>query len=154
MSSDEGGWRRSELGNDEEGWGWALGKLEGMNVIALATGGKEGPHVRPVTSVSHGGAHYVLTSTGDAKVHQLREDPRFECYVLLEEGKNTGYVRFRGTVGFVEDPTLRSAVGDTAGFVESYWAGPDDPDMTVLHLDITSAEVMKPGKKEWEMLSR
>ncbi len=154
MSTEEGEWRRLERGNDPEGWEWVLGRLVGTKVVAFATGGEGGPRVRPLTIITHGGGHYVLTSTGDAKVRQLRQDPRFECYVLLEEGENTGYVRFRGTAGFVEDPDLRRGVGQTSGFIEAYWKGPEDPDLTVLCLDIRDAEVMRPGKKEWELLSR
>ena len=147
-------WVHKVLGNDEETWAWAMGHLAGQTMIALATTSEDGPRVRPVTAVLHEGSVYILTSTGDAKVRHLEVDPRFEFYVLVKEEDSTGYVRFSGTSGKVADPELRRRVGDAAGFVDSYWDGPDDPDLTMFLMDIDAAEVMRPGLKGWEMLTR
>ena len=153
-SYGEEDWVRKELGNDEEVWAWAMGHLAGQTMIALATNSEDGPRVRPVTAVLHEGSVYILTSTGDAKVRHLEADPRFEFYVLVKEEGGIGYVRCSGEASKVADPELRRRVGDAAGFVDSYWDGPDDPDLTMFLMDIDAAEVMRPGVKGWEMLTR
>ena len=93
-SYGEEDWVRKELGNDEEVWAWAMGHLAEHAVIALATSSDEGPRVRPVTAVLHEDSVYILTSTDDAKVRHLEEDPRFEFYVLVkdEEWSDKGVV--------------------------------------------------------------
>ncbi len=110
--------------------------------------------MRPVTAVLHEGKVYVLTSTGDAKVRHLETDPRFEFYSLVKEGDSTGYVRCSGKACKVADPDLRRRVGDAAGFVEDHWEGSDDPDLTLFLMDIDAAEIIRPGVKGWEMLTR
>ena len=40
-------------------------------------------------------------------------------------------------------------VADAAGFLECYWTGLDDPNLTIMRLGIEAAEVMPPGKAEW-----
>ena len=107
-----------------------------------------------MTVVLHEGSVYVLTSTGDAKVRHLEADPRFEFFVLVKEGDSTGYVRCSGRSSKVVDPDLRRLVGDASGFLEDHWEGPDDPDLTVLLMDIDAAEIVRPGVKGWEMLTR
>ncbi len=155
MSSyGEEDWVRKELGNDEEAWAWAMGHLAEHAVIALATSSDAGPRVRPVTAVLHEDSVYILTSTGDAKSRHLEADPRFEFYVLVKEEDGTGYVRCSGKASKVGDPALRLRVCDSAGFADSYWDGPDDPDLALFHMDIDAAEIVRPGVKGWEMLTR
>ena len=156
MMSEEGmeTWVRKELGNDEEAWRWAMSRIAGNTMIALATQSEDGPRVRPVPAVPFGDQVYVLTSTDDSKIAQLREDPRFEFYVLVKEEKGTGYVRFSGRVDVVEDQDLRRQVSDGSGFIDVYWKGSDDPSMTVLRMGIEAAEVVRPGVTGWEMLTR
>lgn len=153
-SYGEEDWVRKELGNDEGVWAWAMGHLAKPVMIALATNSEDGPRVRPVTGVLHEGSVYILTSTGDAKVRHLEADPRFEFYVLVKEEGSTGYVRYSGKASKVADPDLRMRVCDSAGFADSYWDGPEDPDLTMLLMDINAAEVVRPGAKGWEMLTR
>ena len=97
---------------------------------------------------------YALTGSRDSKMDHLREDPRFEFYVLLEEDGNTGYVRFMGRVMMVEDLDLRKEVGDASGFAWDFFNGPEDPDYALLEMNIREAEIMRPGKKGYQMLSR
>ena len=145
---------RKDLGNDEEAWAWAMSKLPKNTMIALATQSEDGPKVRTVTAVPFREDVYVLTSTNDTKIRQLREDPRFEFYVLVKEEEGTGYVRFSGRAELVEDPDLRREVGEESGFVEAYWKGHDYPSLAVLRMGIDAAEIVKPGVEGWEMLSR
>jgi general stress protein 26 len=151
---DEAPWQHDELGNDEEVWAWALDKVRMHSILALATHDEGGPRVRPITAVPHDGEVYVLTGTGDAKMAQLAHDPRFEFYVTVKDGESTGYVRFQGTARQVEDLDRRREVCDVSGFADQYFDGPEDPNLALLHLDITAAEVMRPGMKGYEMLTR
>jgi len=140
---------RRHLGDDGRQWARVRRLLRGIQVVDLATCDQDGPHVRPITTVEAGGALYALTGTSDAKVRQLRHDPRYEAHLPWKRGKHTGYVRFRGRVELVKDREEIEAAADAAGFLESYWTGIDDPNLTVLRLGIEAAEVMPPGKAEW-----
>jgi uncharacterized pyridoxamine 5'-phosphate oxidase family protein len=147
-------WPRRELGNDRETWEWAMGQFGHHTVVPLATSSKDGPRVRPVTMVTHEGKVYALTGNRDAKMGDLREDPRFEFYVLVEEDGSTGYVRLMGRVMLVEDLDLRKEVGDASGFAWEYFDGPEDPNYALLEMNVRRAEIMRPGVKGYEMLSR
>jgi uncharacterized pyridoxamine 5'-phosphate oxidase family protein len=147
-------WPREDLGNDRETWKWALDQFGDHTVVPLATLSVDGPRVRPVTVVTHEGKVYALTGSRDAKMEHLRDDPRFEFYLLLEEGGKKGYVRFMGRVMMVEDLDLRKEVGDASGFAWSYFNGPEDPEYALLEMNIRRAEIMPPGKKGYRMLSR
>jgi uncharacterized pyridoxamine 5'-phosphate oxidase family protein len=147
-------WERLDKGNDAEAWGWAFGLLGKNTTVPLATSSDDGPRVRPVTAVLHGDRVYVLTGTKDAKIHQLEGESRFEFYVLDKVGDSTGYARFRGIARPQDDPAIRREVGDACGFLYKYFDSPDDPDFTLLWMDITSAEVMRPGRTEYELITR
>ena len=147
-------WPRRKLGNDRKTWDWAMGQFGDHTVVPLATTSEDGPRVRPVTMVVHEGTVYALTGSKDAKMRHLRDDPRFEFYLLVKEGESTGYVRFMGRVMMVEDLELRKEVGDASGFAWDYFEGPEDPDYALLEMNIRHAEIMRPGVKGYELLSR
>jgi uncharacterized pyridoxamine 5'-phosphate oxidase family protein len=147
-------WPRNDLGNDRETWDWAMEQFADQTVVPLATLSAHGPRVRPVTVVNHEGKVYALTGARDAKMDHLREDPRFEFYVLLKEEGSTGYIRFTGRVMMVEDLDLRKEVGDASGYAWNYFNGPEDPDYALLEMNIRDAEIMRPGVKGYEQLSR
>ncbi len=151
---DQEVWPRKELGNDRKVWKWAMDQLGDQTVVPLATVSDEGARVRPVTMVAHDGKVYALTGSRDAKMRHLREDPRFEFYVLVEEGDKTGYVRFMGRVMMVEDLELRKEVGDASGFAWNYFDGPEDANYALLEMNIRRAEIMRPGEMGYELLSR
>lgn len=154
--ADESGekWPRKNLGRDPKVWDWALDQMGKTTVVPLATMGEDGPRVRPVTVLMHEGTPYVLTGTRDAKMRALRSDPRFEFYVMVEEGEDAGYVRFFGRVMMVEDLDLRKEVGDASGYAWNYFSGPDDPNYALLEMNIRRAEIMRPGVKGYELLTR
>jgi uncharacterized pyridoxamine 5'-phosphate oxidase family protein len=147
-------WPRKDLGNHKETWDWALDQFGDSVVVPLATLSDDGPRVRPVTVVNHEGKVYALTGSQDAKMRHLREDPRFEFYIHLEDDGSKGYVRFMGRVMMVEDLDLRKEVGDASGFAWKYFDGPEDPDYALLEMGIRQAEIMRPGVKGYEILSR
>ena len=154
MSVEEGHFEARDLGNDPDVWRFALEQLGTGEIIFLATTGPGGARVRPVTVVDHAGGHYVLTGSGDAKVAQLRADPRFEAVRLLDDGEDKGSVRYRGEVEFVSDQTLRRAVFEESGFGDIYFDGPDDPGMSLLRLDIRGATIIRPRSWVYEVVSR
>ena len=153
MVEDVYNWPRADLGGDEGTWSWALEQVKMGADIPLATHGPEGPRVRPVTAVPFGDSLYVLTGTQDAKVSHLTQDPRFEFYVLVREGERIGYVRFQGEAQFVEDMALRKEVGEASGFMDQYFEGPEDPNLTLLRLKPRSAEILRPGMQGYELLT-
>ena len=81
---------RRHLGDDGREWARVRRLLRGIRIVDLATSDEDGPHVRPITTVGAGGALYALTGTTDAKVRQLRHDPRYEAHLPWKRGKHTG----------------------------------------------------------------
>ncbi len=154
MASKTVKFTRRDMGNDREQWGRVLELMKGVQIVHLATADDEGAHVRPVTTVEHGGDLHILTGMEDAKVAQLRRDPRFELAWEWKRGKRTGYIRLRGRATHLRPRALRAAVAKAAGFVDQYWTGLDDPLLAIIRLDVTAAEMLPPGSCEYVLLRR
>ncbi len=116
--------------------------------VYMATWDGHTPRVRPVTLNLLDGVFYVLTGTGDAKIEQLRRNPRTEMCLPMEKGENTGYVRFAGRVKFVDDPEVKRSVAERVDYFKVYWKGTDDPEYTLLALEVDEVEHMEPGGGE------
>jgi general stress protein 26 len=87
----------------------------------------------------------VATGTEDAKVEQLRENPRAEFCILLDEGDDKGSLRAECTTRLVEAPRVRKEVYDRVSFLKQFWETPDDPSYVLIELKPSAYQYMKPG---------
>jgi len=114
----------------------------------LATVDAEGPHVRPVTLIEFDNAYWIETGTTSSKVRQIRDNPNVELCLVFTDGTNSGYIRLAGRAEIVTDGVIRESVSSHTEFFADYWSGPDDPSFTLLRIDPSTVEYMRPGEME------
>ena len=113
--------------------------------ITLATAEGDQPRLRPVTLIHLGGRFYVVTGSGDAKVVQIKQNPKVEFCLLREEGGNTGYVRGECTAKIVADKAVKAELYDKLEYMRQLWESPDDPTLVLIELKPAVFEYMEPG---------
>jgi len=125
-------------------------RFKGSQHIFLATGENDQPRVRPGTLVNFDQRFWVLTGTNNAKVKQIRKNPRIEFCLLLEEGGHHGCVRAAGFAKIVKDRDTKAKVAKHCDFFSGHWKSPDDPNYTLLELKLGEIEYLRPD----EMIAR
>jgi len=114
--------------------------------IFLATSEGDQPRVRPVTLFYFDGRFWVLTGTNNAKTKQIRKNPRIEFCLLLERGENRGYIRGAGLAQIVKDRETRARVAEHCDFFSEFWKSSEDPNYTLIQLQLTEIEYLRPDE--------
>ncbi len=114
--------------------------------ISLATEENDQPRVRPVTLVNFDQRFWVLTGTNNAKIRQIRENPKIEFCLLLEEGGHQGYIRAAGFAKIIKDEETKVKVADHCDFFCEHWKSPEDPNYTLLELKLNEIEYLRPNE--------
>jgi len=114
--------------------------------IFLATEEETQPRVRPVTLVRFAERLWVLTGTNNAKSKQIRKNPKIEFCLLFEEGEHHGYIRAAGFAKIIKDKETRAKVAQHCDFFFEHWENPDDPDYTLLELELNEIEYLRPNE--------
>ena len=127
---------------------WSM--FDEYRVVYLATSANNIPRVRPVTLVMLDSKFWILTGTNDAKIQQLRENPKVELCLPIEEGENTGYARFGGSIQIINDRETRKRIAENVDYFGNYWKTPDDPKYTLLAAEFEEVEYMEPGQNSSE----
>jgi general stress protein 26 len=115
----------------------------GDQYVFLATGERDQPRVRPVTLVNFDQKLWVLTETDSAKVRQIRESPKIEFCLLFEEGGHHGYLRGAGFAKIIEDGETKTRLARHCDFFREHWESPDDPNYTLLELQLREVEYLR-----------
>jgi len=126
----------------------AFGNLgqETVSYVATCDGGQ--PRVRPMMLIIVDGVFYYATGTSDAKAAQLMRNPKTEVCVLLGEGDDGGSLRMTGEMVFVYDEDVRAKIHGCVGFIQGFWAEPQDPGFTLLEFKPRTLQLMRPGTIE------
>ena len=126
----------------------AFGSLgqETVSYVATCDGGQ--PRVRPMMLIYVDGVFYYATGTSDAKVAELMGNPKTEVCVLLGEGDDGGSLRVTGAMGFVYDEGVRAKIHGCVGFIQGFWAEPQDPGFTLLEFKPRTLQLMRLGTTE------
>lgn len=114
--------------------------------IYLSTAEDNRPSVRPVTLAYMDSRFWVFTGTNDAKVRQIRSNPRIEFCMNLKKGEHSGYVRASGRAEIVLDKETRMKIAERCEYYKKYWDDLDDPTYTLLEIKIEELEYLKPGE--------
>ena len=114
--------------------------------IFLATEENDQPRVRPVTLVNFNQRFWVLTGTSNAKVKQIRKNPKIEFCLLLEKGGHRGYLRAAGFAEIVKDRETRVKIAKQCDFFDEHWKSPDDQNYTLLELKLDEIEYLRPNE--------
>jgi len=120
--------------------------FEKFQPVYLATTDGEKPKVRPVTLAYLNSKFWIFTGTNDAKIKQIKTNPKIEFCFLFKKGENSGYVRGNGIAIITQDPKIKEQMANKCTYFNQYWESSDDPNYTLLELEIDEIEYLKPGE--------
>jgi general stress protein 26 len=115
-------------------------------MVFLATSEGDQPRVRPVGLGYFDEKFWIVTGTNNAKTEQIRKNPKVEFCLLLEEGKNLGYVRGAGLAQIIQDRETKIKIGKRSEWFSEFYKSPDDPNYTLINLCPTEIEYLKTGE--------
>jgi uncharacterized pyridoxamine 5'-phosphate oxidase family protein len=113
--------------------------------IFLATIEGDQPRVRPVTLIRLQNRLFVTTGSNDAKVKQIKQNPKTEFCLLLEKDERKGTIRAECEARIVENKDIKADVYNNISFAKEFWKSPEDPNFTLILLQPNTFEYMKPG---------
>lgn len=113
--------------------------------VYFATSTNDQPKVRPLTMVPLDSEFWVLTGTNDAKMKDLLQNPQIQVCMPIKKDEHTGSVRFTGKAIIVKDLATKSNIANRVDYFKEYWKTPDDPSYTLLKMEFSEIEYMKPG---------
>ena len=116
--------------------------------VFLATVDDDQPRVRPVTLIHLLDKLFVATGSGDAKVRQIRQNPKAEFCLLLEKGEEKGTVRMECLAKIVTDKGVKARLYEKVPFLKEFWKTPEDPSYALISLEPIGFEYLKPGTIE------
>lgn len=122
------------------------GHFKDYQHVFLATDEGGQPRVRPVTLVNFDQRFWVLTGANNAKVRQIRKNPKTEFCLLFEEGGHHGYIRAAGFAKNITDRETKVKVAKHCDFFSEHWKSPDDPNYTLLELKLNEIEYLRPNE--------
>jgi general stress protein 26 len=115
-------------------------------VIYLTTVEGNQPRVRPVTLLYFDNKFWITTGTDNAKVRQIKANPKMEFCLLIEEQKKQGYIRATGTAKVIMDREIRENIAKNCDFFSSYFKSHDDPHYTLLEMQLADIEYLRPDE--------
>lgn len=116
--------------------------------VFFATVEGDQPRVRPVTLVHFRKRLYIVTGSGDAKVIQLRKNPKTEFCLLLEKANEKGTLRAECLANIVEDKRIKTDIFNEVSYVKEFYNSPEDPRYALVWLKPVGFEYMKPGEMQ------
>jgi general stress protein 26 len=110
-----------------------------VGTMATVQGGK--PFTRYMTFFNDGFTLYTATSKQTDKVDELEANPHTHILIGYEgEGFGDDYLEIMGTAKVTDDEGLIDKVWNDA--MESYFEGPDDPNLVILKVQPDAMRVM------------
>jgi len=122
-----------------------LRQIQGKFIAFLATSEGDQPKVRVVELVSLDDNFYLATGSDNAKVDQIRLNPKTEFCLLIEKENKSGSLRVECRAKIIEDVDLKTIMYNR---VEEWWEfydSPNDPRYTLIELKPTFFIYNKPG---------
>lgn len=113
---------------------WRL--FEAGELIHLSTIDDDHPRVRIVSFTVHDQKIWVATRSGDDKVTQIQKNPNVEFTLPVRGPQKTGCLRASAKAIIVDDPIKREDVASAIPWFTGYWTSSEDPDFTLIRLDM------------------
>ncbi len=121
--------------------------------VYFATCNEKQPYVRPVTLIHINNEFFIATSYDDSKVNQIRKNPNIEFCLMIPKNENeTGYVRAKGKADLSMKVESKKMVFDNIEFIKQFWNSHEHPDFTLVEIEISEFEYIRPGKTTAEKL--
>jgi len=113
--------------------------------IFIATAEGDQPRLRPVTLIRLQNRLYVATGANDAKIKQIKQNPKTELCLMLEKEGQHGTIRAECIAKIVADANTKAKIYNKIPFLKEFWKSPEDPGYTLVELQPKSFEYMPPG---------
>lgn len=113
---------------------WPL--LEAGGLVHLSTMDNDQPRVRMMALTVYNHNLWVVTRTADDKVSQIRKNSNVEFTSVVPGEKRTGCFRATAEAIIVEDQSTRNEVASVIPWFSGYWKSPEDPNFTLIRLDL------------------
>ena len=94
------------------------------------------PRVRMMALAAHNQKLWLVTRTGDDKVVQIRKNSKAEFTYPVPGKGRTGCLRATVEAVIVENQDIRDDVASTIPWFTKYWESSEDPDFTLIRLDL------------------
>lgn len=117
-----------------------------LQFVYLATAEGDQPRVRPVTLLYIDKKFWITTGTNSAKVKQIKANPKMEFCLLFEEQKKQGYIRAAGMAKIIQDKKIKEKIAKNCDFFSSYFKSPDDPNYTLIEMQLADIEYLRPDE--------
>jgi len=136
--------------NDEVGQ--ILNRLKEFQHVALATMDDTRPRVRPVTLIYLDNRFWFVTSTFSDKVRQIKQNANVEFTYQFSENSEDCCIRVLGEAKIIEDKATKTDIAKRIRFFNDHWAGPEDPDYTLLEILPAELQHVSPsGMKQFRL---
>ena len=130
----------------------ALEILGNMQQVNLATIDGDQPRVRMVTLIPYGDRFWITSRKSGEKIDQIRANNRVEINLTVGENiegdKDFGTVRATGRLEIVDDPTIKKELAEQIPFINTIFDSVDDPEYTLMKLDLSRIKVLFPYREE------
>jgi uncharacterized pyridoxamine 5'-phosphate oxidase family protein len=91
---------------------------------------------------------FVATGAGDAKVRQIRQNPKTEFCLLVEKEGRKGTIRAECEAELVQDKSLKVEAYSKIPFLREFWSSSEDSGYALIELRPTGYEYMRAGSVE------
>ncbi len=113
---------------------WPL--FEAGGLIHLSTADGDQPRVRMVSFTVHNRNIWVATRSGDDKVTQIHKNSKVEFTLPVSGKERVGCLRATAEAHIVDNPKKREEVVSVIPWFTGYWKSSDDPNFTLIRLDL------------------
>jgi uncharacterized pyridoxamine 5'-phosphate oxidase family protein len=122
--------------------------------IYFATCDGKQPFVRPVTLIHINNEFFVATSYADSKVNQIKNNPNIEFCLMIPKNENeSGYIRAKGKADLSMKIEAKKMVFKNVDFIKQFWNSPEHPDFTLVEIEISEFEYIRPGEMTAEKIT-
>ncbi|MBW6515149.1 MAG: pyridoxamine 5'-phosphate oxidase family protein [Candidatus Cloacimonetes bacterium] len=119
-----------------------------LQIVYFATVDKNEPKVRPVTMLYLEKRFWILTGTIDQKVIQIKGNPNIELCIPLYQDNHNGCIRLAGKGYIVESKETRARIAGQCEYFHNYWQDTNDPNYTLIELEFSEVDYLRPGEME------
>ena len=104
--------------------------------VHLATVANGHPRVRPMTLIVYDEKIWMVTHTEKNKVAEIQKNSHMEFSQVFIENKMIGCLRATGRVKIIVDEDIKKDISNVITFFSGYWRTADDPNYTLLSLEL------------------
>ncbi len=129
-----------------------LAHFKEIQQVSLATIEGDSPRVRPVMLLRINNRFFFATFHSDAKMGQIKANPRIEFCLMLKGNYASGYVRGKGKASLCDEISLKEKVLKMIPVFSKYFPDSGDKNFALVELLIDTYEYMPIGSDKAERI--